>query len=259
MHNVYTPFVKHPKCDRCRITETTRAKYRTPNEKRADGLPPLNIENESRARHRNPLIVPDLFSCCIPELSRQNKDAVETLQCLQRFVPPAAKPGKIHNDNTVEILEPCQELQWTHGTFTPQRSVSFAFAKRALRRTKASPATTLVKSGLSLSRVVEPKDGMLLLPAKRAGGVTANGNHLKLRSDLSLPKTKHALTISGPRCLRESLSGVSDAGGGRTGDSQFSHWQDLENCESISDVHLKRFMSRNGSHGNVKSELFPVC
>ena len=75
-HNVFTHIPKDPNCEVCKKTKSTRARCRIKPEKRVDGIAlstkfgdlitadykSRNVENESRCRHRNNLIVQDGFT-----------------------------------------------------------------------------------------------------------------------------------------------------------------------------------------------------
>ena len=87
-----------------------------------------------------------------PKGTRPNqKNAAETLTCLQRCVPPSAKPGKTHIDHSSEIIkavkkESCFDLM-TH----PHRIASKPIESRRelSEEQKEGTVDTLVQNGLS--------------------------------------------------------------------------------------------------------------
>ena len=70
-HNLFTHHPKDPNCEACEKTKTTRAMCRIKSKKRVDGIAIStkigdlitaddkiqNVENESRGRHKNALVV----------------------------------------------------------------------------------------------------------------------------------------------------------------------------------------------------------
>ena len=96
------------------MTKNTRAKSKTKREQRVDSLlfPKalgelitadrniMNLERDSRARHRNALVVLDLFSSRVESSLFKRKNSSETVKCLRRTMLPTARwssPGPAKN------------------------------------------------------------------------------------------------------------------------------------------------------------------
>ena len=61
---------------------------------------------------------------------------------------PTRKTKVIHNDNTLEFGNACEELFWNHRTSTPHSSETNGIAERAVCRVKEGTSAVLLQSGL---------------------------------------------------------------------------------------------------------------
>ena len=88
--NMITYFPKNPSCEICNITN-------------------LSTERTDQEVDRRTLV----------SLRRLE---LETMSCLQSFLPPSLKLERICTDNSKEFVKACQNSQWTHDTSVSHHS-----------------------------------------------------------------------------------------------------------------------------------------
>ena len=69
----------------------------------------------------------------------RNKTSQDTMNSVQRFLPPGSEPGVFYTDNyslSMEFTIACEELSWTHDKSTPHRSATKGIDERVARRVK---------------------------------------------------------------------------------------------------------------------------
>ena len=107
-------------------------------------------------KHRYAVVAKDHYSDWVPSYPTKIKTAQETMNSLQKFVPPGQKPGIFHTDYSQEFIRACEDLLESR-----QRS-----AKHGNYRTR-SPKSKRRDFGTSRSvrpfrKVVGKSDGMPL-------------------------------------------------------------------------------------------------
>ena len=109
---------KDQKCEIWKLTKTTLPMRKKKPAKLPESLrSPKKIGELTNADHRNALIVQDLCSNWIQNYLAKYKNSAKTLRCLQRFVPHTQTSGRIYTENSLDFIQACQDLQWTHDTF----------------------------------------------------------------------------------------------------------------------------------------------
>ena len=159
---VFTHYPKHPNCEVCKKTKTTRARCRTKPEKRVDGIALsttfgalitadhkiLTDENESRCGHKNALIVQGDCTNRLHSYPIKTKETPATMSCLPIFLLPSQKRVIITQTFPEEFVRTGQNVQWNHDTRTPHPWETNGVAERAVRRVREGTAIAQVHGGL---------------------------------------------------------------------------------------------------------------
>ena len=125
---MFIHFPTDPRCEVCKVTKTTRTRYKHRSPKRAYGVSlatPLGYlftadhqKLELRIRVKKMMI--ETLSSCKME-SRIGYGATRSKD-VRRLMPPFQNPGIVFKDISKESTKACQELQWTHDKNTSHRS-----------------------------------------------------------------------------------------------------------------------------------------
>ena len=75
----------------------------------------------------------------------------ETARNLQKFLDPEENPKAICTDNSLELGQACEDLQWNHCASTLHRSETNGIAKRVVRGVIGGISTILLQSGHSMN------------------------------------------------------------------------------------------------------------
>ena len=142
-------------CDVCKRTKFTRARCGIKAKRRIDAIAPsskfgdlITADHKVLTVDSDALIVQNDFTNWIERCPMRKEETSETVNRLQIFLPPEQKPGRIFTDNSNELVEVCQKLQWNYDTNTPHRSGTKGVTERAVRRVKEATPTALIQSGL---------------------------------------------------------------------------------------------------------------
>ena len=95
------------------------------------------------------------------------KETPETVACLQRFLVPIQKPGRVNTDHTKEFVKACQAVQLNHDTSTLHRSETNGVAERARAESETRNFDRTCPKWSTRSKV-GLCDVLLLLPTKLA-------------------------------------------------------------------------------------------
>ena len=127
-HNLFSNFPKDPNCEVCRRTKVTRAPCRRNPDDRADRIQiaekvgdmitayhkVLDEDWESRRHYRCTAVVQDLATQWIHSYPCKTNSDQETQRNLKKFSRPERS---IHTDNSLELIEACEELNWIRNTW----------------------------------------------------------------------------------------------------------------------------------------------
>ena len=105
-----------------------------------------NFGNETRNDH---CYVQDGFSYWIPSSPTKTKDAVETVSCRQRLMPPSPKPGRVCSDSSKGFHQSLSRASRDarHGHSSSLRNTN-GITERASRRVEEGTETAMVQSDL---------------------------------------------------------------------------------------------------------------
>ena len=72
----------------------------------------------------------------------ETKTAQDTMNSLQRFLPPEGRPGAMYTDNySWRFIKDCEDSSWNHDKSTPHRSETNGIAERGVTRVKEGTST----------------------------------------------------------------------------------------------------------------------
>ena len=82
----------------------------------------LNENQESRFRHKYAVRVSDMSTKWIQSCPCKTKSAQQTMRSLRTFLNPDGNPRSIYADNSLELIEACEKLNWNHERSAPYTS-----------------------------------------------------------------------------------------------------------------------------------------
>jgi hypothetical protein len=114
----------------------------------ADHIVANAAEDQSLGGDRDALVITDRATGFVECYPVKTKSADDAYRAFQEFLGPHCRPGKVHTDNSQELIKALSDLGIVHERALPYRPQSNGVAERAVRRVLEGTRTILMQAGL---------------------------------------------------------------------------------------------------------------